>query len=198
MKIDLHVHTRERSACARSSEDEQIQAAMAAGLDGIFITDHGRLVPPQRIEALRQAYAPFLVFGGIEINTQSEHILVLGVHDPLLEREDWFYADLHACVRSQRGFMALAHPYRYNPSINVDLERYPVDGIEVHSANTPQSAEADIRSLSARLGIHLLSNSDAHTSASLGKHFNRLPGSTGIESELIALLKAGQIQTVPE
>jgi len=46
MKIDLHVHTTERSLCADSSEQEQILTAIERGLDAIVITDHGRLVPP--------------------------------------------------------------------------------------------------------------------------------------------------------
>ena len=71
-KVDLHVHTSERSPCAIASEDEQIRAAIAAGLDAIFITDHHRLVPVEQLDALNRTFAPFRIFGGIEVTSQGE------------------------------------------------------------------------------------------------------------------------------
>jgi histidinol phosphatase-like PHP family hydrolase len=65
MKIDLHVHCQERSACGKATEEAQVQAAIAAGLDAIVFTDHHRLMPLERLECLNQQYAPFRVFGGI-------------------------------------------------------------------------------------------------------------------------------------
>ncbi len=79
MKIDLHVHASERSSCAVSGEESQIRAAIAAGLDGIAFTDHHRLVNPQRLEQLRQRYAPFKIYTGIEITANKEDWLVFGV-----------------------------------------------------------------------------------------------------------------------
>ena len=202
MKIDLHVHTQERSSCAHSTEDEQIQAAISAGLDAIVITDHARLVPPERIDSLNRRYAPFRVFGGIEIDTggkpQGEHILVFGIHDQILEREDWAYADLHAFIRSRQGFMALAHPFRYRAHIDLPLEQYPVDAIEVFSHNTPPAAEAEIRFIASRLGLTLVSNSDAHTAEKLGKHYNILPQEVEDENNLVSLLKAGPFRLKPD
>jgi hypothetical protein len=84
MKIDLHVHTRERSPCACSSTDEMILAAVDRGLDGLVITDHDRLVPTEDLAYLNAKYAPFRVFGGIEVTTRGEHVLVLGVQDEAL------------------------------------------------------------------------------------------------------------------
>ncbi len=198
MKIDLHVHTRERSACASASEDQQVKAAIAAGLDAIVITDHARLIPTKRVRALNQRYAPFQVFGGIEIATQGEHILVIGIQDPVLERQDWSYAELHAFVRSRQGFMALAHPYRYQPRINLALDQLLPDAVEVYSNNTPPAAEQDIRRLSTQLRITLVSNSDAHTTAMLGKHYNILPQAAENESALVSLLKAGPFPLEPD
>ncbi|MBE0699700.1 MAG: PHP domain-containing protein, partial [Anaerolineaceae bacterium] len=72
MKIDLHVHARERSTCAIDGEESQIRAAIAAGLDGIAFTDHHRLVGCDRLEVLRKHYAPFKIYTGIEITADHE------------------------------------------------------------------------------------------------------------------------------
>lgn len=53
MKIDLHVHSSERSACGQAGEEEQIEAAMAAGLNALVFTDHGKS-PARRLSAANQ------------------------------------------------------------------------------------------------------------------------------------------------
>jgi histidinol phosphatase-like PHP family hydrolase len=174
MKIDLHVHTSERSDCAKSTEHEQIQAAIKAGLDGIAITDHEKLVPAQRLDELRAQYAPFIIYTGIEVPANWLHWLVLGLHDPLLEGPNWNYQDLYAYVRSQGGLIILAHPYRYKPWLGVNIDHHTPDGIEVRSTNTPVSREKDIRSLAAKLDIVPVINSDSHSSGSVGTYYNEV------------------------
>lgn len=192
MKIDLHIHTRERSPCASASEEEQIQAAIAAGLEAIVITDHFRLIAPHRLAALNRQYAPFRIFGGIEVTLEGDDFLVLGVPDPLLEEPVWTYPELHAFVKDRGGFIALAHPFRYRSKIGPDLETYPPDAVEVFTPNTPISAEGEIRTLALRLGMRLLSNSDAHTTRRIGKYYNLLGSPAADDRELISLLRNGQ------
>ncbi len=192
MKVDLHVHTRERSACAQATEEEQIRAAIAAGLDAIAITDHHRLVPLDRLAALNRQYAPFRIFGGIELTVGTEDFLVLGVPDPRLEQPVWTYPELQAFVAGRGGFLALAHPFRYRAEIGVELEGSAPDAVELFSPHTPHTAEEKIRSLALAHGLRLLSNSDAHTPRRLGRYYNRLAGRVQDEQELFALLRAGQ------
>jgi histidinol phosphatase-like PHP family hydrolase len=192
IKIDLHVHTSERSECAGASEEEQILASIAAGLDAIAITDHARLVPQKQLRALNRRYAPFQVFGGVEITTEDEDVLVFGVHDDRLEKPDWSYPELHAFVRSQQGYIVLAHPFRFHDEIKINLDEYPPDALEVYSANTPSTAEEAIRAMATRLNLSLLSNSDAHNPGRLGTYYNLLPRRVRNEAELIGLLKGRQ------
>lgn len=189
MKIDLHVHASERSGCAVVGEESQIRAAIAAGLDGIAFTDHHRLVDPQRLEQLRQRYAPFKIFTGIEITADREDWLVLGVYDPRLESDQWSYPSLRNLVAELGGFIALAHPFRFKHGIAVDIEACPPDGIEVKSSNTPTEYEYEIRAIAAELGLRTLQNSDAHWNAPLGKYFNLLPDALDGDRELVRMLK---------
>jgi predicted metal-dependent phosphoesterase TrpH len=193
MKIDIHVHTQERSPCGKASEEEQVNAAIAAGLDAIVFTDHHHLAPAERLDALNSKYAPFHIFGGIEITSQGEDFLVLGLRDPKLESPNWRYSDLVPFVHQRGGYIALAHPFRYRAAIELDIDRYPPDAIEVCSPNTPVDKESLIRSIAARLSIPVLCSSDAHTTERLGKYYVQLPDSPQDDQELIASLRAGRI-----
>jgi histidinol phosphatase-like PHP family hydrolase len=192
VKIDLHVHAKERSACGRSGEEEMIRAAIGFGLDGLAFTDHHRFVPRARLEALNRKYAPFRVFGGIEISVaEGEDVLVLGVRDLLLETRSWSYPDLFAFARERDGFLVLAHPFRYHDTIDIDAEQYPPDAIEVHSKNTGACDEPQIRAVLTCLGLLPMYNSDAHQADHVGIYYNRLARAPRDERELVEILKAG-------
>jgi len=197
MKIDLHVHTRARSPCARSSTDEMIRAAVDRGLDGLVISDHDRLVPTEDLAYLNAKYAPFRVFGGIEITTRGEHVLVLGVRDEALENRWWAYPDLHTFVQRRGGFLVLAHPFRFNPcQLEVDVEQYPPHALEVYSRNTPRQAEACIRQMAVQLDVSLLSNSDAHHRSDVGAYYNVLDREPDNMEALVRILKEGAFEPV--
>ena len=188
MKIDLHVHAKERSKCAQVREEDQIQAALRAGLQGLAFTDHNRLAPAEHLTALNQKYAPFRIFTGVEVDADREHWLVLGVDDKLLERPGWRYPELRDFVRWRRGFIALAHPFRYVDEIRADIEAYPPDGIEVKSFNTPSHWEAEIRAIAGRYGLALLQNTDSHFAGQIGSYSNELPGPVENDQELVKIL----------
>ncbi len=190
MKIDLHVHTKERSPCASMTEENQIRAAIKAGLDGIAITDHDTLVPREHLRELNEQFAPFKIFTGIEVGADQLHWIVLGIHDPVLESKDWGYPDLLKFVRSQDGFIILAHPFRYKADLGVDLDKYRPDGIEIKSINTPTHRQADIRALGDRLGLMLCSNSDAHNPGGIGPYGNTVPHPVHDDQELVSVLKS--------
>jgi histidinol phosphatase-like PHP family hydrolase len=190
MKIDLHVHAKERSPCSIAGEEAMIQAAIERGLDGLAFTDHHHLVPPQRIAELCTKYAPFSVFNGVEISTsEGEDLLVLGLYDLLLETHPWTSPELHTFVRQRGGFLLLAHPFRFRPWINLDLESHPPDGIEIHSTNIDSKNEDRIRALAKRLGLPLLCNSDAHLTADIGTYYNVLPRAPRDGRDLVRILK---------
>ncbi|MFN2284370.1 MAG: PHP-associated domain-containing protein [Anaerolineae bacterium] len=192
MRIDLHVHTIERSSCAVSSEVEQILIAITRNLDAIAITDHASLVSPEHVEALNRQYAPFRIFGGIEITVrEKEDVLVLGVHDPVLESREWTYPELHTFVRDRGGWIAVAHPFRYRSTINLDLERYPPDALESCSTNIELLNQPRIREVAKQLGIPFVCNSDAHATRSLGVGYNLLKETPADEADLVRLLRTG-------
>jgi len=108
MKIDLHVHSSERSGCGKSSDEEQIEAAIKAGLDAMAFTDHSKLIPLARQAELNNKYAPFHIFRGIEVTVNKEDFVILGVGDAELEGTAWTYPDLHSFVRRRKGYIVVA------------------------------------------------------------------------------------------
>jgi predicted metal-dependent phosphoesterase TrpH len=196
MKIDLHVHTSERSPCGQAGEIEQIKAAAAAGLDAIAFTDHNKLVPTGWLRQLNQQFTPFQIFGGIEISLE-EDVLVIGLQDRELEVTRWTYPALHEYTRQRGGYLILAHPFRYHPGIYIDIEQFPPDGIEIFSVNTPASWQTRIRELSKIHQIRLFSNSDAHKTNPLGSFYNEIPGFPQSDPELVQTLRQGLITTSP-
>ncbi len=197
MKIDLHVHCRERSPCSVSSELGLIQHAVSAGLDAIAFTDHDRLVPPARLEELNQQFFPFRIFGGIEVTLLEEHILVFGVQDKALESRAWNYEALWHFVRQNDGFMILAHPFRFQGYIGAPIDRFPPDGIEVHSLNTSRRHEKRICGIAEDLGLRLFSDSDSHAEASIGRYYMQIGVLPANDQQLVLALKNGPLVTFP-
>jgi len=194
MKIDFHVHTSERSACATAPAAEQIKKAIAAGLNGIAITDHHHLVHPVELAKYNQIYAPFKIFGGIEITADHEDWLVLGVSDTSLESENWAYPDLQHYVHSKGGIIILAHPYRYRTHLSVDVLANPPDAIEIRSNNIRIENVPRILQLASQLHLPTLCNSDAHSTSNLGRYYNIFAVEPPTPTQIFNALKTGALQ----
>jgi predicted metal-dependent phosphoesterase TrpH len=192
MNVDLHTHASERSGCSGSTEEEMIRAAIGFGLDGLAFTDHARLVPKARLQELNRKFAPFRVFGGIEITVlEAEDILVYGVWDPVLERPGWQYPDLHSFARAHGGAVVVAHPLRYKDHVNLDLKQFKPDALEIHSINVGAGDEAKIRAIAAEAKCHVTCSSDAHWSGHTGMYHVRLQRAAESGEDLADLIRRG-------
>lgn len=193
MKIDLHVHTSERSGCAVSTEAEQIEAAITNGLNAIAITDHDVLCDPEHIARLNEKYKPFKIFAGIEIKVKNcnEDIIVLGLQDEILQERRWDYEDLHSFVREKNGYLLLCHPYRYQDYVAGPIFTHIPDAVEVHSTNIGACDFNKITELAKRLNILTVTNSDAHSNKHVGMFYNILENNPKTDAELVFELKRG-------
>jgi predicted metal-dependent phosphoesterase TrpH len=192
VKIDLHVHSSERSACGRSGEEEMIERAIGFGLAGIFFTDHNKFVPEERLLELNAEFAPFKIFRGIEVSAGLEHILVLGVYSAELEEEGfWTYPALRRFVSDREGFMILAHPYRYE-AVGEEVFEEPPEALELRSKNINPGLEPQIASAAERMGCGLVCSSDAHASMDVGMYYIELNEPAEREGEVVSLLASGR------
>lgn len=199
MKIDLHVHASERSGCSSASEEDQVRKAIELGLDALVFTDHGLLMPEERAKELNDKYAPFRIFRGIEIGILFSHderyedFLVLGVYDPILEKRKWEYKDLYKFVDDNRGYIAIAHPYRYRDE-TVDLKGCLPHAVELYSSKLEDGKHEKRIELAKKWNCHLIANSDSHETETVGVYYNELFDIPKNEKELIEILKKGHYQ----
>jgi predicted metal-dependent phosphoesterase TrpH len=196
MKVDLHVHTRERSGCARASATEQIRAAVDAGLDVIAFTDHGQLQNADDLARWNETHAPLRILNGIELTINGEDVIVIGAADQALATETWTWPRLHGFVREHGGFLAVAHPFRYRSEIAVDIQGFPPDAIEVYSSNTPRAVAGQILEVARRMRIPVLCDSDAHDSRQLGRYYNLLDETPHDDRGIFTLLRRGAFTAV--
>jgi len=195
MKIDLHLHTSERSTCSIASAEEQITTAIQMGLDAIVITDHDCMIDETILTVLNRKYTPFIIYGGIEIrineNGHDEDIIVIGLHQDILTQKKWTYPELHQFVISNNGFIGLAHPYRYRDFITVDVENYPPHAIEIFTSNIGMDKKDMRLELKEKLNCNLMVNSDSHNIDSTGLYYNELDKTPESEQELVQMLIDG-------
>ncbi len=191
MRVDLHLHTSERSYCAVASAASQLGAARAAGLGAVAVTDHHRLTSPGLRRRWQERFAPLLVLPGIEISLE-EDVLVLGLDDVRLEEPDWTWPELHDFVRERGGLLVLAHPFRYQDEIRLDLERFRPDAIEAWSSNLPPVRAERIAAVAGPLGVPVVADSDAHGTAPVGRYWNELLAPAASGDEVLELIRAGR------
>jgi predicted metal-dependent phosphoesterase TrpH len=109
MLIDLHTHSYPSSDDSFMSADELIEEARRLGLDGVCLTDHDAFWSGEETRALSRRH-DFLVLPGVELNTDSGHVLVFGLDRYLFGMHK--PAFLRQLVDQKGGVMIAAHPYR--------------------------------------------------------------------------------------
>src|SRR3972149_1784555 len=78
MLIDLHTHTRPLSHDSLLTPDDLIEAAKAAGLDAVCLTEHDFTWDPQAVRELARRHS-FRIIPAIEVNTEDGHLLAFGI-----------------------------------------------------------------------------------------------------------------------
>jgi len=198
LKIDLHLHSSDRSSCGHSTGEEMIVAAKGFGLDAVCFTEHNVLTPEAWLAEANENHAPFKVFSAVEISvTRLEHCIVLGVRDSELETREWTYEDLWKFTRERDGWLTLCHPFRFSETVAFDVDRFPPDGIEIHSVHTAAEDGELIRATAERVGARVIASSDAHFAKWVGVfHVELARPAEDVcdEREIVDILRAGEFK----
>lgn len=189
-KADLQLHT--DFGDGLSPPETVLDAAEAAGLDVIAITDHDDIRAAFLVRDLaQQRSSPVQVIPGIEVTTRSGHLLALFVEDeiPMLRP----LGETIARVHELGGIAVVPHPLSYltfsvgesalrDLAERFDSDRY-IDGIELRNP----SYAGRVRATRAQwlnekiLKVAETGSSDAHHAALVGTAWTEFPGTSPAE-----------------
>ncbi len=209
MLIDLHNHTFPLSDDSFLRPHELIQAAKAAGLDGIAITEHDFFWDSREVEALGEEHG-LLVLPGVEINTEDGHMLVFGIHQYIFGMHRASF--LKQVVDKAGGALVIAHPYRrrFDPKVHATdghrdhaVERACATealgfahAIEVNNGRGSEAENAFSAEVGQRLGLPGVATSDAHKVTDIGRRATEFQGEIRSVGDLVRELKRGRFRPV--
>jgi predicted metal-dependent phosphoesterase TrpH len=187
--LDLHCHTRVRSACSALTPDALVRAARARGLDGVCITEHDALWALEDIRRLAEEME-FIVIRGMEVTTEVGHALVFGLdeHHPDMATLD----SLHGIVRAEHGLMYLAHPSRRYGSLPPhDLSAY-FDSVESQNGTEGMLQNDNAAQLARGMRLPGIGGSDAHSAREVGVCATEFDAEVTDETSFLAALRSGE------
>ncbi len=168
MKLDLHTHCREATACPTPTLDivkRIIAAAQAKGLDGIAITEHNADYYGYEVKKIVDHYlnGEIVIIPGKEVDK-----MFLGV-----EKGAFHLVELYLPGDVTFRFIAHpGHPYVRDLDSHIDSS---IHGIELRNPlHGGEMDEDKIRQLAENHNLILLTNSDAHTLGDIGKFHNEI------------------------
>jgi predicted metal-dependent phosphoesterase TrpH len=168
-RYDLQVHT-DASPCSRATPQDVVDAALAAELDGIAITNHDTLDGYEEVNAL--APKELTVIPGVEVTTSKGHLLALDVNEvPVKADPLTVIADIHG----QNGVAVLSHPFdKLREHYTEDLDEIAeyVDGVEVTNSRCVFPwHNRNARSFAETYELAITGGSDAHFPMEVGRAY---------------------------
>ena len=188
LKIDVHVHS-----CYSDSTGtikEILKEAQRKGLDGIAITDHKTL--EGAYEAIKKQ-DHLIIIPGEEIKSTQGEVLALGIEKVIPNKLS--IIDTIRRIHLQEGLVILPHPTVpfFSSLKEDDMERLPIDGLEVFSAITPLPVlylKKNLK-LALRLGVNIFAGSDSNFPETVGDAYTLIHSDSRELKDVLGAMKLG-------
>ena len=192
MKFDLHLHTARHSPDSITDPFDLLKSAIAAGLDGVVLTEHDFLWTEDELQELRSAARGLVILAGVEITGRGGDVLVYGITNPFALPKGTQWGELCREVHRQGGAAVAAHPNRWGQPFEKLLkdQKAELDGIEVMSNNM----DPDLRERAAALltkypQFAQLGNSDSHAPETVGCCYTEFDAEIRTNADLVAAIR---------
>ncbi len=184
--------------------DTLVERSKALGLDGVCLTDHDAFWSWDEVRALQRRH-DYLVIPGTELNTDSGHVLVFGLHryEFGVHKPEF----LRRLADRQGAVIIAAHPYRRrfledpgrDPGARKEMLGQAArdsffglcDAIETHNGRGTREENRFSRDIQGMLGLPGVAGSDAHRAEQLGTAATRFTRRIHGLEDLVAELKRG-------
>lgn len=178
--------------CGVSVRD-QLERALQAGLDCIFVTNHNTLDGYTQMRAFQQdhpKYARIRVFPAEEITTNDgAHVIAYGLHEEIRPRMS--FEETLDEIRSQDAVSMAPHPFSLLDALREKAAS--CDLIEVfNSNNIDLIANAKATLFAEERGMTGVSGSDSHVASTIGRCINVVESEEGLD-EMIDALRRGKV-----
>lgn len=190
-KYELHMHTKEGSACGKTSGADMVDFYIENGYAGMVVTDHfyhGNTAPSRElpwkefVEEYAKGYysakkaaegKDFDVFFGVEIKGRGwDEYIILGPSPEWYadhpELRDAIGPDFLATVRNAGAFIIHAHPFReriYMRDETIWLHPDEPDAIEVRNCGNLIEFDRRAYEYAHELGLPMTGGSDNHNAS---------------------------------
>jgi predicted metal-dependent phosphoesterase TrpH len=165
MKVELHMHTSRYSACATARPEEMVEAAIAAGYQAVYLTEHEAVWPDDGLARLQAEYPPIGIFPGVELTVidYTLHLLVLGTNDPEYIRLQRQPRAVMERARQHGHLTVLAHPFRWGGAQEMFESGAVPDALEFRTPNHQAEHGQVSRRWAQALGLALVNAGDTHS-----------------------------------
>jgi predicted metal-dependent phosphoesterase TrpH/glycosyltransferase involved in cell wall biosynthesis len=191
--VDLHMHTDHSSDCATPAAT-LLEAAKAAGLGAIAVTDHNEVSGAHEARALAAELGGIKVIVGEEVKTADQgEVIGLFIEEKI--PKGMTLQETIAAIRAQGGLVYVPHPFDRMHSVP-DYEHLlavveDIDAIEVFNPRVAFSAfNEEAARFAEKYRIVAGAGSDSHVAAGLGSVKIRMRDFDGPEEFLESLRDA--------
>ncbi|MBS3069128.1 PHP domain-containing protein [Candidatus Micrarchaeota archaeon] len=182
-KIDMHAHTEFSHDC-ESKVEAVLQRALARGLDGIAITDHGSVEGALLAKKIaREKKLPLIVIVGQEVKTPHGEVMGLFLKKSIPKCS---IREAIAEIKRQGGVVSIPHPFDFargsalNPALIPREELGKLDAMEVLNARVyAKEMNAQALAFAKKHSLVHLGGSDAHTLFEIGNAYTLVDAKDG-------------------
>lgn len=195
MKIDLHVHIKRTSRCARADIEDMAKAAIGVGLDGLVVLDHSYQSTKEECDRCMQKFPKIKLFRGAELCVFKDDLVLISANTmnflPPYRQKFYDIDYLHEFSQSPHNLTILAHPYRRSDQISWDLNKFHPNAVEIASTHIVKENRLKINLLAEAYGMNTVAVSDAHKTKYLGGYCIETDCEVNNEVDLIKVIKNG-------